>query len=270
MQSTNKYVLVTGATSGIGLELAKVFAANNYNLVIVARKENELADTANMLMSQNKVDVITIAKDLFNVENAFALYDEVRAKGIEIDILVNDAGQGQYGEFVDTDIRRELDIIQLNISSLVVLTKQFLQDMVITGRGKILNVASIASKLPGPLQAVYHASKAFVHSFTIAIRDEVKDTGVSVTSLLPGATDTDFFHKAEMEQSKIVQEGKLDNPAKVAQDGYDALMAGEAMVVSGLKNKMQVAMSNVMPDSAVAAKLHKDQAPVDPKSQKSL
>ncbi len=263
MIPNNKYALITGATSGIGLELAKVFAANGYDLVIVARNENELASTANFLRSDRDIDIITIAKDLFDVKNAFALYDEVKAKGINIEVLVNDAGQGQYGEFVDTDIERELAIIQLNVASVVVLTKQFLKDMVSSGKGKILNVASIAGKLPGPLQAVYHATKSFVHSFTIAVREEVKETGVSLTSLLPGATDTDFFRKADMERSKIVQEGTLDDPAKVAQDGYDALIAGDSMVVSGMKNKMQVAMGNIMPDSAVAHKLHKDQAPIN-------
>ena len=126
-----------------------------------------------------------------------------------MDILVNNAGQGQYGEFVDTDISREMDFIQLNITSLVILTKFFLKEMVERKSGKILNVASIASKLPGPLQSVYHGTKAFVHSFTEAIRNEVKDSGVTITSLLPGATDSDFFNKADMLEAKNVQEEKL-------------------------------------------------------------
>ena len=120
--------------------------------------------------------------------------------------------------------------------------------MTARGDGKILNVSSIASKIPGPYQSVYHGTKAFVHSFTEAIRSEVKDSGVTITALLPGATDTDFFNKADMLEAKIVQEGKLDDPAKVAKDGYDALMRGDDKVISGFKNKMQVAMSNVMPD----------------------
>jgi len=260
-----KYALITGATSGIGLELAKLFAVDNYNLVIVARDENELATTSAMLKNSNGIEVITISKDLFDTQNAFALYDEVKTKGITIDVLVNDAGQGQYGAFISNNIQRELDIIHLNIESLVILTKQFLKDMVARGEGRILNLSSIAGKVPGPLQAVYHATKAFVQSFTIAVREEIKDTGVTITALLPGATDTDFFHKAEMEESKVVQEGKLDDPAKVAKDGYDALMAGDAMVISGFKNKMQVVMSNITPDSTVAAQMHKQQAPVNDK-----
>lgn len=262
---TKQCALITGATSGIGLELAKLFAKDGYNLIIVARDQSELDSTANMLQQNNGIQVTKIAKDLFEPNAAFELYDEVKAKGMTVNVLVNDAGQGQYGEFIETDIKRELAIIQLNICSLVVLTKLFLKDMVAQGEGKILNLSSIASKLPGPLQSVYHGTKAFVQSFTEAIRSEVKDKGITVTALLPGATDTDFFNKAEMQDSKIVQEGKLDDPAKVAQDGYDALMSGEDMVVSGLKNKVQVGMANITPDEKVADKMHKQQAPVHSK-----
>lgn len=262
MEEQKKYALITGGTSGIGLELAKLFAQDGYDLVIVARSEEELSATAQILGASG-AKVTTLAKDLFDVDNAFDVYNEVLAKGIHIDVLVNNAAQGQYGEFVDTDLRRELDIIHLNISSLVVLTKLYLKDMTARGKGRILNVASIAGKIPGPWQAVYHATKAFVHSFSEAIREEVKDTGVTVTSLLPGATDTDFFHKADMESSKIVQEGKLGDPADVARDGYEALMAGKDKVISGLKNKLQVAMSNVTPDDAAARQMAEQQKPVD-------
>lgn len=258
-----KYALITGDTSGIGFELAKLFAKDGYNLVITARSEEELGTTSAELEREYNIEVVKIAKDLFDPENALDLYNEVIIKKIQIDALVNDAGQGQYGEFVETDIHRELKIIQLNISSVVVLTKLFLQDMVKRGDGKILNLSSVASKIPGPLQSVYHGTKAFVQSFTEAIRNEVKDSGVVVTALLPGATDTDFFNKADMEDSKIVEEGKLADPAKVAKDGYDALMKDDDMVVSGFKNKVQVAMGNVMPDTLVAENVHKQQAPVD-------
>ena len=229
----------------------------------MARNEDDLANTSRELERQYHIEVVKISKDLFDPENAFDLYNEIILKEIQIDVLVNDAGQGQYGEFVDTDIHRELEIIQLNISSLVVLTKLFLQDMVKRGNGKIMNLSSVASKIPGPMQSVYHGTKAFVQSFTEAIRNEVKDSGVIVTALLPGATDTDFFNKADMEDSKIVQEGKLDDPAKVAKDGYEALMKGDDMVVSGLKNKIQVAMGNILPDSVVAENVHKQQGPAD-------
>ncbi len=180
---------------------------------------------------------------------------------------MNNAGQGQYGEFSETNIHRELSIIQLKISSLVVLTKLFLQDMLKKGRGRILNLSSITSKAPGPLNSVYHGTKAFVQSFTQAIAEEVKDAGITVTALLPGATDTDFFNKADMQQSKVVKEGKLDDARKVAQDGYNALMKGESMVVSGFMNKMKVAMSNVLSDQKVAKNMKKEQEPVSEKAK---
>jgi short-subunit dehydrogenase len=261
MKATQKYALVTGATSGIGYELAKLLAQNGYNLVIVARTESDLQRVAEEFRQQFGVTVQHISKDLFQVDNAFALYEEVKAMGITIDILINDAGQGYYGQFVDTDIRRDLEIIQLNISSLVVITKLFLEDMVQRSSGRIMNLSSIASKLPGPWQSVYHATKAFVQSFTESVRSEVDGTGVTITALLPGATATDFFNKADMTESKIVQSGELDDAAQVAKDGYKALMNGEDMVISGMKNKVQVAVANITPDARVADKMKKQQEP---------
>lgn len=258
------YTLITGGTTGIGYELARIFANHGHNLIIVARDENELAQTARDLQPLG-VEVITISKDLFNKDAPFELYDEINEKEWVVDILVNNAGQGLYGQFAETDIYRELDIIQLNIASLIVLTKLFLQDMLDRGDGRIMNLSSIASKAPGPWQSVYHGTKAFVQSFTEAVRNEVKDTGVTLTALLPGATDTDFFRKAEMEESKVVQDGKLDDPAQVAQDGYDALMRGDDMIISGMKNKINVAMSNVMPDKVAAENMNKKQAPAKEK-----
>jgi short-subunit dehydrogenase len=261
MEQNNQCALVTGGTSGIGYELAKLLAADGYNLILVARTQEDLDRVAGELREAHGVDVRTISKDLFYPGNAFELTDEIGELGIQVNILVNDAGQGQYGPFVDNDINRQLDIIHLNIESLVILTHYFLKEMVGRAEGRILNLASIAGKTPGPYQAVYHGTKAFVHSFTEAIRSEVKDTGVTVTSLLPGATDTDFFNKAEMLDAKNVKEGELADPAKVAKDGYEALMSGQDMVVSGFKNKMTVAMSNVTPDEKVADKVKKQQSP---------
>ena len=259
------YALITGGTSGIGFELAKLFAKDGYNLVIVARSNQELENTAAAFKSEFQADVVKIAKDLFNPDNAFEVYEEVSKKGIQVDVLVNDAGQGLYGKFVDTDIKRDLEIIRLNISSVVVLTKLFLKEMLERGNGKILNLSSVASQFPGPFQSVYHGTKAFIQSFTEAIRDEVRDSGVTITALLPGATDTDFFDKADMENSKIVQEGKLADPATVAKDGYDALMKGDDKVISGTKNKIKVAMSNFVPESKAAQMVHKQQEPEEKK-----
>ena len=263
MKNLNQYALITGATSGIGFELAKLFAKDGYNLVIVARDQGQLDAKATEL-EQNGIRVISFAKDLFDPEQAFALYADLHAQDIRIDVLVNNAGQGVYGEFEDTDIDRELDIINLNISSLVVLTKLFLQDMTARNSGKILNTASIASKTPGPWQAVYHGTKAFVLSFTEAIREELRVTEITVTALMPGATNTDFFNKADMQDSKAVQDkDALSDPADVAKDGYEALMAGKDKVISGFKNKIQVGMGNLTPDSAVAHQVYEQQKPID-------
>ena len=263
MTSTSHYTLITGGTVGIGYELAKLFADAGHHLILVARDESELARVKEELSAKD-IQVITIVKDLFETEAPFELYKEISEKHLIVDILVNNAGQGQYGLFADTDILRELSIVQLNICALIVLTKLFLQDMMERGEGKILNLSSIASKAPGPWQSVYHGTKAFVQSFTEALRSEVKDQNITVTALLPGATDTDFFNKAGMESSKAVQDkDKLADPADVAKDGFDALMRGDDKVVSGLSNKMNVAMSNMMTDSQAADTMKKKQEPVN-------
>jgi short-subunit dehydrogenase len=263
MTHDKKHALITGGTSGIGYELAKLFAKDGYDLIIVARDDQELRNAETELKSIYQINVVTISKDLSEPQSAFELYEDLVNMGIKPDAIVNDAGQGLYGKFIDTDIKKELSIIQLNVSSLVVLTKLFLKDMIERGDGKILNLSSVASKIPGPYQSVYHGTKAFVQSFTEAIRSEVKGSGVTITALLPGATDTDFFNKADMLDSKIVQDGKLADAAGVAKDGYNALMNDDDMVVSGFGNKVQVAMSNVLPDSMVADNVKKQQQPAD-------
>lgn len=266
--SDSKYVLVTGGTSGIGYELAKVFAENGFNLILVARTEDALSKAADEFNDQYDVDVIPISKDLFEPESAFELYQDIKSRGIFVHILVNDAGQGVYGPFVDSDLQRQLQIIQLNVSSLTALTYLFLQDMIARNEGKILHLASIVSEIPAPLQAVYGGTKAFVLSFSEALRNELKDTEITVTSLQPGATDTDFFNKAGAQNSKIVQESKLADPAKVARDGYDALMNNDDKVVSGIKNKIQSVMSNIMPDTSLAENMRKHSEETDKSKKK--
>lgn len=262
MEIKNEYVLITGATSGIGYELAKIFAQNGYHLVIVARTKFDLEKSAHQFREYG-IEVITIDRDLFNPENAFEVYRELQFKNISPSILVNDAGQGVYGKFSETEIQREIDIINLNVTSLVILTKLFIRDR-LSKSGKILNVASIASKAPGPWQSVYHGTKAFVLSFSEAIRYELKDQDVSVTALLPGPTDTDFFNKADMTRSKIMEDKENFSTAEeVAKDGYEALMKGEDKVISGFKNKMTVAMSNLSTDSMAAQRMAEMQKPSD-------
>jgi short-subunit dehydrogenase len=265
MSTAKNFALITGATSGIGLELARLFAKDQYKLVLVARDQQELDETA-AEFAQYNVEIITIAKDLFEREQAKALYDDVKSRGLQVDVLVNNAGQGVYGKFQDNDLERELKIVDLNIAATIITTKLFLQDMLARNTGKILNLASIASKTPGPWQAVYHGTKAFVLSFTEAVRYEIKESNVTMTALLPGVTDTDFFNKADMNDSKAVQDpDSMADPAEVAKDGYEALMAGKDKVISGLKNKVQIGMSNFMPDQMVAHQLNEQQKPVDEK-----
>ncbi|HEY4198464.1 MAG TPA: SDR family oxidoreductase [Mucilaginibacter sp.] len=264
MENQQKTALITGGTSGIGLELAKLFARDGYYLILVARNQAELDSTAAELR-QYGTEVSTIAKDLSKMDEAKALCSEVNTP---VDVLVNDAGQGVYGLFTDNDLERELGIIYLNICATVILTKHFAKEMAGRGEGKILNLGSVAGKLPGPWQAVYHATKAFVLSFTTAVREEMKDSGITLTALMPGVTDTDFFNKAGMQSSKTVQDKEaMADPADVAKDGYEALMAGEDRVISGFKNKVQVNAANLMPDSTVAHTLYEQQKPVEQERQ---
>ncbi|QEC74751.1 SDR family NAD(P)-dependent oxidoreductase [Mucilaginibacter ginsenosidivorax] len=259
-----KTALITGGTSGIGKELAKLFAKDEYNLIIVARDQAELDTTAAELRSSG-ISVQTIAKDLSDMEQAKVLCKEITTP---VDVLVNDAGMGVYGLFKENDLERELGIIHLNICATVILTKHFVQQMAERGGGKILNLGSVAGKLPGPWQAVYHATKAFVLSFTAAIREELKDSGITFTALMPGATDTDFFNKAGMLDSKIAQDKEaLADAADVAIEGYEALMAGKDRVIAGWKNSLEVHAANLMPDSSVAHSMYEQQKPVEQEQQ---
>ncbi|MDR2235873.1 MAG: SDR family oxidoreductase [Chryseobacterium sp.] len=265
MDRKHEYVLITGATSGIGYELAKQFAQNGYDLVMVARNHEELQHKANEFKNYG-VNVICISKNLFLQEEAYSLYSELKLNGISPEILVNDAGQGVYGKFQDTDIHREVDIVNLNIVSVIILTKLFIKDRLSKGSGKILNLASVASKAPGPWHSVYHGTKAFVLSWSEAIREELKDTGITVTALLPGPTDTDFFNKADMNSSKILEDkDNLATPEEVAIDGYNALMNGDDKVISGMKNKLSVAMANIATDSMAAHRMAEMQKPTTEK-----
>ena len=262
--STNnqgKNALVTGGTSGIGYELAKLFAADGYSLVLVARNSDRLQAVSSELKQQYGVQVHTIEKDLFKPGAAKEIWDETKSKGLTIDVLVNDAGQGEYGKFVDTDLDREIDLVHLDIIALISLTKFYLKEMVARGEGKIMQLASSLSKAPTPLLSVYAASKAFVLSFTEALIEETKDTGVTLTALLPGATDTDFFHKAGAENTVTYKETPIYNPEEVAKAGYEGLMSGKSKVVPGAMNKTQAAMSTLMPDGAVTSMMNKQMQP---------
>lgn len=255
--ATNKNVLITGASSGIGYELAKLFAMSGFNLIVVGRSAEELNQMAADFGQKYHSKVTVFQKDLFEPMAAEELYNEIQQKGFEINILVNDAGQGVYGKFADTNLQEELDIIQLNIGSMVVLTKLVVKEMVARGEGRILQLGSVVSKVSSPLMAVYAGTKAFVYNFSMSIINELKDTDVTMTILMPGATDTDFFHKAGATNTRIVQEGHLSDPAQVAKDGFEALMNGESRIVSGLRNKIQSVVANIIPDEALASQVRK-------------
>jgi short-subunit dehydrogenase len=242
----NQYALITGATSGIGYELARLFAQDGYNLILVARNKNRLAEVTDKLKQEFSVEITPLPKDLFNPYAAEEIYDKTKEMGIIVNVLVNDAGQGEWGPFVETDIERDLEIIQLNISSLVSLTKYYLRDMVSRNEGKILMVGSEAGTIPTPLLAVYAATKAFVLSFSAALVNEIKDNDITITALLPGATDTDFFQKAKLEDTVTYREKELLDPAEVAKDGYEALKKGESKIISGAKTKMHVFMADLL------------------------
>ncbi|RYZ22187.1 MAG: SDR family oxidoreductase [Chitinophagaceae bacterium] len=263
MSNTRGYAVITGGSNGFGWEFAQLCAKDGFNLVLVARNTQELERAAAELRDRYNVDVVTLARDLFNEDAAMDVYEEVKSRDLPVEILINNAGQGDYGAFHEGSLQRDLDLIQLNVTSLVTLTKLFVKDMVAQGRGKVLQVSSLLGSVPTPLMAVYGATKAFVLKFSEALAYELKDTGVTVTALQPGASDTDFFHKAGAESTKEYQESSLSDPADVARDGYKALMGGDAKVVSGMKNKMMGAMSNLMPDSANAANMAKHMQPTD-------
>jgi hypothetical protein len=251
-QTMTDRVLITGASSGIGLALAREFARNGHPLVIVAPNQSELRAVADDIEADFDVEVIPLAADLIREEAPQEIFDDLQEDGIEIHTLVNNAGLGQKGEFGRVPLERDVDIIRLNIEAVVRMTKLFLRPMIDRNSGRILNTASVAGFEPGPLMSVYHASKAFVLSFTQAIAIELEDTGISVTALCPGATDTDFFTKANMTGTRIFQKGNIMAPAKVAETAYGALMRGERICVVGAANKALVAKRRLMTIPATA------------------
>jgi short-subunit dehydrogenase len=243
--------LITGASSGIGLELARQFAEHGYDLIVAA--ENDEIMTAAQELRRLGTEVEAVQVDLSTYDGVEELWRAVA--GREVAAAAVNAGFGVSGRFVETDLASELRLISLNVTSAVHLAKRVLTGMAARGEGRVLFTASVASTMPGPYYAVYAASKAFVYSFAEAVRSELADSGVTVTALLPGPTDTRFFERADMEDTRAGT-GDKDDPAEVARDGYEALMAGKHHVVAGsLKNKAQVAAAHVMPEP-VKAKTH--------------
>jgi short-subunit dehydrogenase len=252
------FAVVTGASSGIGFELAKVFAEEGFDLLITA--EDEELEQAQRELSQIAASVESTRLDLSREEEVTRLYEQIQATGSPVAALALNAGIGAGGDFVrETDLDQELRLIDLNVRSTVQLCKLVAKDMVARGEGRILFTSSIASTMPGAFQAVYNASKSFVQSFALALRNELKDTDVTVTSLMPGPTETEFFERAGMLDTPVGEEEK-DDPAEVARQGFEALMAGREKVVGGsFKNKAQAVAGKVVPDS-VKAEMHRKMA----------
>jgi short-subunit dehydrogenase len=244
--------LITGASSGIGLHLAREFARHQHPLVIVAPVVEELSSVASQLTDEFSVPVRVIAKDLEQANAAQEIFDELSSASVRVDILVNNAGHGQKGNFWEIPIERDLSILRLNVEAPLRLTKLFLEPMIRRGHGRILNVASVAGFEAGPTFAVYHASKAFVLSWSEALAEELQNTNVTLTALCPGPTDTDFFEKADMVDTRAFQKANLMPPQPVAEAGYKALMSGDRIVVPGAMNKAMVFSRRFLPKAAQA------------------
>jgi short-subunit dehydrogenase len=261
----NQLAVITGASSGIGYNLAKVFAENRFDLVIASHGDR--LDKAEQDFKAMGVQVTSVHADLATYDGVEELWRAVEALGRPVNAAAINAGVGVGGLFAETDLEKELNLVRLNVEGTMHLAKRVVQHMVARGEGKILFTASIASEMVAPREAVYAASKAFGLSFAKSLREELEGTGVSVTALQPGPTDTDFFHRADMDNTKVGQEGKKDSdPYDVAKQGYAALMNGEKHVyAASITTKLQGALANFVPDS-LKASLHGNQAkPVDSK-----
>jgi short-subunit dehydrogenase len=245
--------LITGASGGIGYELAKLFAKDHHHLVLVARSGTKLAQFADELQRQFGISVKSVALDLAVPTAPQVLFDQLQREGTVVDILVNNAGYGKLGEFAQVPAEESLGQIQLNVTALTHLTRLFLGPMLQRGSGKIMNVASTAGFQPGPLMAVYYATKAYVISFSEALANELAGKGVTVTCLCPGATETGFASRAGNDKSRLFKQlGPMDAKT-VALKGYRGLMAGKTLVIPGLKNWLVTESLRVSPRKLVTA-----------------
>jgi len=247
----SKTALITGSSNGIGYELAKVLAQKDNNLVLVARSKDKLDELKNELEKSHNIWVYTIGKDLSLPGAASEVYDELKTKSITIDYLVNNAGFGDFGLFAQSDWNKQEQMINLNVTALAHFTRLFLPDMIRRGGGKILNVASTASFQPGPTMSVYFATKAFVLSFSEAVNNEVREHGITVTALCPGATQSGFQTAASMQDSKLFAGNNFPTSREVAEYGYRAMMKGKAVAIHGFKNSIMANSVRFAPRSLV-------------------
>src|SRR5579859_2603899 len=251
-QKKRETTLITGASSGIGLDLAKLMAPD-FDLIITARNQSDLENVARELEAAHGNHVHVIPADLSQSEAPEQLFAEIARRGLPVDILVNNAGFGSYGAFAESDHQTELDMIQVNITALTSLTRLALPGMLERKRGRIMNVASTAGFQPGPLMAVYYATKAYVISFSEAIANELRGAGVTVTCFCPGATNTGFAKRAGNDQSRVFKKFGAMSAEKVALDGYRALMEGRTLAVSGMQNWLVAQSTRFAPRSVITA-----------------
>lgn len=248
--NTTFTALITGASAGIGYALAELFARHGHNLVLVARSEEKLRSMAQQFGTMYRVQTKVIAADLSKHDAPVKLFDQLRQEATAIDVLVNNAGFGYYGAFRESDIQRELDMMQLNMVSLTHLCKLFLNQLPKGQHGKIMNVSSTAAFPPaGPFMAVYYASKAYVQSFTEALAAELENENITVTALCPGPTKTNFKDAANLEGSGLFSKQFVADARSVARAGFDGMMAGKVVVIPGINNKLTVFSTRVVPRS---------------------
>ncbi len=245
------YTLITGASSGIGYELAKICAENNQNLVLVARRSEKLEEIKSQFEKKYKIKVYILTKDLSLSASPQEIYNELKKQKINIDILINNAGFGNHGLFQDTDINNSFNMIQVNIAALISLTRLFIPDMLKNKNGKILNLASTASFFPGPYMAIYYATKAFVLSFSEALATELAGTGITVTTLCPGPTNSEFSKIANTQNTRLFNKQKIPTAQQVAEYGFKQMMNGKRIAIHGLKNKLMIQFARLLPLSIV-------------------
>ncbi len=245
-QSADETAVITGASRGIGYELAKQFAADGYDMVLIARSEEQLQTVGKELETTHGINTSVIVSDLSASDAANTVYERIQSQTRVIDVLVNNAGFGIYGEFVDTKLSEEMNLIHLHILTVTKLTKLIARDMVTRNHGYILNTASTAGFAPLPKSAVYSAAKHYQRSFSEALAEELADEGVTVTALCPGETDTGFMSRGNYEETGFKKEELMD-PTTVAQAGYDGLMNKERIVIPGIKHKIRTFLRRILP-----------------------